>query len=386
MTPEQRHMQMFIRGEQAHSAALTRPAESHPIKTEMPMTAPDDHVEAMQHMPPSHSAFQAPQNMWDATREAPPSSSKPEAGSFPSEHYSMSQDTHLYQPPTNYASTERLAPIFPWESKASKPTRVFAETPAPPTTAAGGADTEIPSPGPAENIKVQNAWDADHSIDAYVRAVRGSQRGISADFAESEIKPRLKKPGSLVLTDFPTAVERPSLPVTPAPIQRPMFWGNADEQAELGKTLPSAEGVPEQKDWNPSERLEELRRSSLITAAELPNVAPGDDTLPRREVVQSSQGVASGSDLRATVPSLEAQSVELGTEPGEAVVTESSEAGHGLISGGLSVGSFGNTGFSTVSSTSSSSRTFSSSSETFSSSSVTSEETVRPGVGSGSGS
>lgn len=81
---------------------------------------------------------------------------------------------------------------------------------------------------------------------------------------------------------------------------------------------------------------------------------------------------------------MEAQNVALGTEPGEVVVTESSEAGHGLISGGLSVGSFGNTGFSTASTTTStSSQTHSSSSGTMSASSVTSEETVRPSGGSG---
>lgn len=48
------------------------------------------------------------------------------------------------------------------------------------------------------------------------------------------------------LTDFPTELERPSLPVTPAPIRRPSFWGEErDEQGEL----PAAEGVPSQEDW-----------------------------------------------------------------------------------------------------------------------------------------
>ena len=48
------------------------------------------------------------------------------------------------------------------------------------------------------------------------------------------------------LTDFPSELERPSLPVTPAPIRRPSFWG--EERDQEGE-LPAAEGVPSQEDW-----------------------------------------------------------------------------------------------------------------------------------------
>ncbi|ROW06150.1 hypothetical protein VMCG_04683 [Cytospora schulzeri] len=55
------------------------------------------------------------------------------------------------------------------------------------------------------------------------------------------------------LTDFPTAVERPSLPVTPAPVRRPKFWGAGDigdeEENEDEEQLPSASGVPKQSEW-----------------------------------------------------------------------------------------------------------------------------------------
>lgn len=54
-----------------------------------------------------------------------------------------------------------------------------------------------------------------------------------------------KVPG-MRLTDFPTELERPSLPVTPAPRRRPSFWG--EERDEKGE-LPAAEGVPAQEDW-----------------------------------------------------------------------------------------------------------------------------------------
>jgi len=71
---------------------------------------------------------------------------------------------------------------------------------------------------------------------------------------------------SLILTDFPTADDRPSLPVTPAPIRRPTFWG--EERDEAGE-LPGAEGVPDQAEWNPVAKLEELRRSSVLEVEHL---------------------------------------------------------------------------------------------------------------------
>jgi hypothetical protein len=65
------------------------------------------------------------------------------------------------------------------------------------------------------------------------------------------------------LTDFPTEVERPSLPVTPAPIRRPSFWGS--ERDEEGN-LPTAEGVPKQDDW--------VRRFSSYPVPEFPALSP----------------------------------------------------------------------------------------------------------------
>jgi len=63
--------------------------------------------------------------------------------------------------------------------------------------------------------------------------------------AGAEPKPEQRRP-SFKVTDFPTEVERPSLPVTPAPVRRPTFWG--EERDELGE-LPAAEGVPKQEEW-----------------------------------------------------------------------------------------------------------------------------------------
>lgn len=78
--------------------------------------------------------------------------------------------------------------------------------------------------------------------------------------------PQPQKPNgrrqSLKLTDFPTAVERPSLPVTPAPIRRPSFWG--EERDEQGN-YPVAEGVPKQEEW--------VRRFSSYPVPDFPTAA-----------------------------------------------------------------------------------------------------------------
>ncbi|KAJ4361002.1 glycogenin glucosyltransferase [Didymosphaeria variabile] len=198
--------------------------------------------------------------------------------------------------------TEPPKPIFPWERERDrpKPTRVFAEDlpppePTPPTptitlspsSAFGppGAhpfstvhydeeetmSEEVVAPGHQSPERVSspktadqqwqdfqqsntNAWDSVPGIETYVRAVmesqsqRGKPKVLSpaAEEVSLPIMSRKQRRESLILTDFPSAVERPSLPVTPAPVARPTFWGEErDEQGEL----PQAEGVPDQQDW-----------------------------------------------------------------------------------------------------------------------------------------
>lgn len=175
-------------------------------------------------------------------------------------------------------------PIFPWEKERprSKATRVFAEDLPPPTAKA--PEPEIAGPGQEDNEpqsmspvfdsaedswrkfnqQSTNAWDADPSIDRYVRAVMDQQTRRSgskhvmtepgaADAVDALLSPtvpqsvsRKERRESLILTNFPSAVERPSLPVTPAPRRRPTFWGT--ERDEKGE-LPAAEGVPDQAEW-----------------------------------------------------------------------------------------------------------------------------------------
>jgi hypothetical protein len=216
----------------------------------------------------------------------------------------MSNETTLFQPPARYPEApkdmwyqvpekapepEKPKPIFPWEGRAPKATRVFPQPrsaspppvlqpPLPPadepptpsvvtdTSELSEESTPTPPPqAPPANVwetfqSRTNAWDDMPEIERYVQAItqpkkgkiqvlyntlgQRSPRNTSGSTTPTESQRR--RP-SLKLTDFPTQDERPSLPVTPAPIRRPTFWGV--DREEEGGTLPLADGVPKQEEW-----------------------------------------------------------------------------------------------------------------------------------------
>ena len=270
----------------------------------------------------------------------PPAHSRPEAANFPTETYEMSEDRKLfhapkypeppkdmyYQVPSAPPANERLKPIFPWESSAPKATRVFADD-FPPSTASSEAtpsmttdedddtQTETMSP-PTPTIQSSNtepfatytrtnAWDEVPEIERYISRLpqnrRGKvqvllnnvapgssshQRNVSGD--EPMLSPAIEDPSqrrrpSMKLTDFPTEIERPSLPVTPAPVRRPSFWGS---ERDAAGDLPGAEGVPDQSAWDPVAKLAELQRRQSEMLAEGP-ASPGR-FIPDRELLGSS--------------------------------------------------------------------------------------------------
>ncbi|KKZ58481.1 hypothetical protein EMCG_00972 [[Emmonsia] crescens] len=254
-------------------------------------------------------SFIPPRTKWDPSRAPPPVDSKPEASSLPSHTYTMSEDMQLFQPPKSYPEAPKdmyyqvppkqpeiksLAPIFPWEAYAPKPTRVFLDESAEP-----GAITEshskllakgeggiVDSGGPASvcpppsedpwlSYVRSNAWDEVPEIERYMRAIQRPRRGqvqVLKAGATSTTRETERRRPSLRLTDFPTEVERPSLPVTPAPVPRSLYIDELDSETGRGKggegddNLPPAAGVPSQENWNPVERLEELhrRQSALL--------------------------------------------------------------------------------------------------------------------------
>lgn len=231
----------------------------------------------------------------------------------------MSNDTTLYRAPQSYPEPpgdmyyevpkdkplvyERPKPIFPWEVNQRRPSRVFPdEQPLPPVPdpnhqpapmptldTSGGTDAEASrstSESTPEMILASvasggiineafasyartNVWDDDPAIQTYMNALQARSRrrrsppssiGSSPQFTEGTgTRP------SLILTDFPTEMERPSLPVTPAPMAGNSLWGSDQPVREI---LPAAKGVPTQAAWNPISRLEELekRQSEVFLA------------------------------------------------------------------------------------------------------------------------
>ncbi|KAI6783204.1 uncharacterized protein J7T54_000706 [Emericellopsis cladophorae] len=248
-----------------------------------------------------------PTASWDAQWHPPPSDSKPEAVNFPSTVYTMSQDPTPFVPPDRYPSPpknmwyevpkEPPAPaaqppkqVFPWESHQPKPSRTFTNaTPLPDlstqTTAVEPKETENASAPatpvtptirvhrpPAESwgtFQLSNAWDEIPQINRYVDSLQQHRRGKTLASVSSPTGPTIPKQKELrgfKLTDFPSEVERPSLPVTPAPIARPSFWGTEEQpkrtegahDAGDATALPMAEGVPGQSEWDPETQLRKL--------------------------------------------------------------------------------------------------------------------------------
>ncbi|KAG9236688.1 nucleotide-diphospho-sugar transferase [Amylocarpus encephaloides] len=285
---------------------------------------------------------------WDASRAPPPSDSRPEASNFPAMHYEMSSDPTPFKAPPRYPdppkdmwyevpktpSYQQPAPIFPWEKDAQKPTRVFPEDNPQVTEPASsaidfGADPSSSSPeahSPAtptilvtpndvwQTYTRGNAWDDIPEIERYIGALQKNRKGnlqVLQGYG-SGIEPD-SIPGarrqSTRLTDFPTELERPSLPVTPAPIRRPNFWG--EERNEEGE-LPAAEGVPTQEEWDPTEQLEQLaRRQSEILASKLGKARE----IPSRPLPYGSEGVKSPTYV-AQAPPASSTSAILVSTPG----------------------------------------------------------------------
>ncbi|MCJ1389505.1 glycogenin glucosyltransferase [Xylographa bjoerkii] len=285
--------------------------------------------------------FSAPTSDWDPIREPPPTHSRPEAANFPNDIYTMSSDRTLYQAPKSYpeppkdmwyqvpqaqSANERPKPIFPWEEYQVKPTRVFAEdkelspepTPSFVTDEETQDDIESPTTPTLQAVSVEpfssyartNAWDEVPEIERYIAALAQSRRakiqmprpGSSSgeDVLSPGIEegPPVRRP-SMKLTDFPTEFERPSLPVTPAPVRRPSFWG---EERNASGDLPGAEGVPKQEDWDPMRKLEELQRKQ----SEVLSQGPASPTriIPDRERPESAALLPTSEDTIVPLTSI----------------------------------------------------------------------------------
>jgi glycogenin glucosyltransferase len=166
--------------------------------------------------------------------------------------------TGMYYEVPKTPTYQKPAPIFPWEKYSPKPTRVFAEDNDYIRLISSGSTITDEKDEPVTPVDLWqsfnlrgNSWDDIPEIERYIRALQKNRKGnIQVLQGYGSGIPQNSSPGgrrpSMKLTDFPTELERPSLPVTPAPVRRPSFWGyERDEDGEL----PAAEGVPAQTDW-----------------------------------------------------------------------------------------------------------------------------------------
>ncbi len=204
--------------------------------------------------------------------------------------YTMSDDHQLFQPPASYPEApknmyyqvpavkpepKKLTQIFPWEKNAPKPTRVFADEqpqtqrkPSPISAKEDSGTSQSPHQTswksdvptlPSESWDTysrSNAWDEVPEIQQYIQSIQGPRKGsvqvLSGGSSQQKTSTltSTRQPGhdiSTRITDFPSEIERPSLPVTPAPIHRAPATGSPDEFTT--DQLPAAEGVPSQEDW-----------------------------------------------------------------------------------------------------------------------------------------
>ncbi|KAI1827861.1 glycosyltransferase family 8 protein [Xylaria intraflava] len=269
-------------------------AEKMPVSLELSMSSWD----APRHPPPIESkpeALNFPDIIYEMSKSSDPFVA-------PQRYPSPPKDMWYEIPKEAPASpSEPLKPIFPWEAHRPKPSRLFideqhhvtqdtweSESGAPAGEVESSPETQLlpePSLGEPSTLEQEsdpatpvtptihitpsdpwysfsrtNVWDEVPEIERYVDSMQKRRRSRG-----------LKSPGVIGLpsrgedvddimwrwrgsrvTDFPSAAERPSLPVTPAPIRRQNFWGGGPLDIDGGDSnplLPSAAGVPSQSDW-----------------------------------------------------------------------------------------------------------------------------------------
>lgn len=206
-----------------------------------------------------------PKDMWyEVPKEAPATLYEPPKPIFPWESHRPKASRVFVddEPPVNegFGTRELDAPSGEQQSELNEPSVTDASTveqrsqPATPTT----PTIQITPSDPWTTYSRGNAWDEIPEIDRYVDSMRKHQRSrslrslgvIRLPSPSENVASTGQRRGSKI-TDFPSAVERPSLPVTPAPVHGANFWGGGAKMGDSSNNplLPPAVGVPGQGDW-----------------------------------------------------------------------------------------------------------------------------------------
>ena len=299
---------------------------------------------------PQHTAPSATSTAQQGSATSPTQDRAPRRSSFSS---TLSQA--LSHPSVSRREPSPPRHIFPWESRAPKPTRVFPQDkpPSPPpttrvatndghnntttnNTVAQSTMEELAIPRSADNpwdtfAQQTNKWDEDPDIARFMEGFNKPRKAPIQVVHDSRSQPvagsddgpppSKERRTSLKLTDFPTEVERPSLPVTPAPIRRNNYFGMNAPEGQDQAVLPIAQGVPRQDEWvrrftsqflpqlpnpdlrdvrgvlhltcqhcglqNPIIKLDELQRRQSLLATGEQSLIEGSKTPPKRELPES---------------------------------------------------------------------------------------------------
>ncbi|CAK7197654.1 glycogenin glucosyltransferase [Sporothrix eucalyptigena] len=333
------------------------PSNSKPEAMNFPQTHYEMSRDTTPFVPPQRYAS-PPRDMWyEVPKEAPaPSHARP-APIFPWEaHQSAPARVFAEPPPPPLEPEPTQFHQHSGQSSGYNPHSSFQELGAEPSFTTGSASSdlrtepatptmpsnvrELPPSDPWASFTRSNAWDEVPQIERYVDAFQKQHRrvrsrgqvpggglrstsggiggsthatpgGLAGDGAEDASSPWRR--GSKV-TDFPSEVERPSLPVTPAPIRRPRHWGSGgpsfaagadDDEGDDEHLLPAADGVPQQADWDPSNQLQKLaKEQSELLLQKLGHGDEGDEgdngrgssgpkTIPLRPLPLGSEGIRS---------------------------------------------------------------------------------------------
>lgn len=259
------------------------PAESRPEASNFPTQSYEFTSDPTPFRPPA-SYPEPPKDMWyEVPKEPPrPAQEPPPKPIFPwEERQDIPRPTRVFVTPETEPHLQQLneeddfAAADELEVSLGDRTKTDLIEPKTPTI-------KSTRDGPWESFGAvnRNAWDEISGIEQYVRALtefqknRGkaqvaqhssaggqtarttnvtqgtvqTQQHILSPTNEPEPSELIQKVRerreSLILTDFPSAIERPSLPVTPAPRRRSSFFERDEEE-----DLPPADGVPDQADW-----------------------------------------------------------------------------------------------------------------------------------------
>ncbi|OAA64533.1 glycosyl transferase, family 8 [Niveomyces insectorum RCEF 264] len=292
------------------------PANARPEAMNFPQTHYEMSHDTTPFVPPQRYPS-PPRDMWySVPKEAPAPPSQRPAPIFPWEVRQPTPTRVFAEPPPPPSPVhEPTASEIESGQSGLQPRQSFSEAGAEPSMFAGSPsadlDTEpttptvssavpaLPVSDPWASFTRTNAWDDVPQIERYVDAFQKQHfRTRSRGFVSGGGQPRSGGIGGISdigggagigddggpiapvwrrgsrITDFPSEVERPSLPVTPAPIRRPRHWGGGgpsfgadDGGAGSGSggdgggdehLLPAAEGVPQQVDWDPVAQLQKL--------------------------------------------------------------------------------------------------------------------------------